>query len=59
MVSQQSEKTQLKRFKKAARNSGAAMTKEEFGRVIGGLVKPKPHAPPQEADSDEEQAVDD
>ena len=35
------------------------MSKEEFGRVIGGLAKPKPHAPPQEADSDEVQAGDD
>ena len=36
------DKLQAGRFKKAARESGADMTKEEFARVIGGLAKPKP-----------------
>ena len=42
---------QLDRFKDAARQSGADMTKEEFARVIGGLAKPK--APAKEADEDQ------
>lgn len=32
---------QLRRFKDAAREAGADMTKDEFGRVIGGLTKPQ------------------
>ena len=30
------------RFKKAAREADADMSKEEFARVIGGLAKPGP-----------------
>ena len=41
----------LKRFKDAAREAGADMSKEEFARVIGGLAKPK--APAKEADEDQ------
>ena len=37
---------QLRRFKDAAREAGADITKDEFGRVIGGLTKP------QEADKE-------
>ena len=46
---------QLQRFKEAARESGADMSKEEFAHVVGELAKPK--APAKEADED--QAVDD
>ena len=35
-------KKQHRKFVEAARESGADITKEEFGRVIGGLAKPKP-----------------
>ena len=42
---------QAKRFRDAARESGADMTKDEFARVIGGLAKPQ--APAQEADEDQ------
>ena len=59
MANKTEAKGQYKRFKEAARDAGADMSKEEFARLIGGLAKPKPHAPPQEADSDDEQAVDD
>ena len=34
-------KSQIQRFKEAARESGADMSKDEFARVIGGLAKPK------------------
>ena len=59
MTKQQMPENQSERFKRAAREVGADMTKDEFGRVIGGLAKPKPQPPPQAADSDEEQEVDD
>ena len=36
------EEPQIEQFKKAARKAGADMSKEEFGRVIGGLAKPTP-----------------
>ncbi len=49
---------QLRRFKEAASESGADMTKEEFARVIGGLAKPKPQAPPLEAGADADQVED-
>ena len=39
---QSSKDAQLSRFKEAAREAGADMSKEEFGRVIGGLAKPRP-----------------
>ena len=42
---------QLKRFKGAAREADADMTKEEFARVIGGLEKP--NVPAKEADEDQ------
>ena len=32
---------QLRRFKEAARDADAHMTKEEFARVVGGLAKPQ------------------
>ncbi len=38
------DKEQLKRFKEAAHDAGADMSKEEFARVIGGLAKPKASA---------------
>lgn len=41
----EAKKPQLDRFKRAARDAGADMTKEDFGRVIGGLAKPKPEGP--------------
>ena len=34
------EEPQIEQFKKAARKAGADMSKEEFGRVIGGLAPP-------------------
>ena len=45
---------QMKRFKKAAREAGTDMTKEEFARVIGGLAKPKPQPRAQPPDKDQE-----
>ena len=47
-------KPQLERFKEAAREVGADMIKEEFGRVIGGLAKPKPQPQAQPPDKDKE-----
>ena len=44
---------QIDRFKKAARDAGADMTKEEFGRVIGGLAKPKKKAGPDQSGDDQ------
>ena len=38
------EKPQIERFKKAAREAGTNMSKEEFGRVIGGMATPAPSA---------------
>ena len=35
-------KPQIQRFKEAARDAGADMSKEDFARVIGGLSKPEP-----------------
>ena len=55
-ILQNQQKAQSDRFKQAAREAGADMSKEEFARVISGLAKPQ--TPPQEADSDEEKAVD-
>ena len=46
-------KKQLRRFKEAARESGADMSKDEFARVIGGLANPKPPAPDQKSDADQ------
>ena len=48
-----SDKPQLDRFKKAAREAGADMTKDEFARVIGGLAKPKPNEPDQKPDTNQ------
>ena len=44
-----SKENQLKKFQDAAREAGADMTKDEFGRVIGGLAKPKPPTPAEGA----------
>ena len=41
--------SQKSRFQEAAREAGADMSKEEFARVIGGLAKPTPPAPAEEA----------
>ena len=46
-------KPQLERFKEAARESGADMTKEEFTRVIGKITKTNPEAADQEPASDQ------
>ena len=43
------EEPQIEQFKKAARKAGADMSKEEFGRVIGGLAKPKPESDAEQA----------
>ena len=40
----ETQKPQLERFQKAAREADADMSKEEFARVIGGLAKPKSDA---------------
>ena len=45
----ESDKSQLDRFKKAAGEAEADMSKDEFARVIGGLAKPTPPAPAEEA----------
>ena len=47
------DKAQLERFEHAAREAGADMGKEEFGRVIGGLAKPKPEKKPEPERPDE------
>ncbi len=47
-------KSQIQRFKEAARESGADMSKDEFARVIGGLAKPKPQPQAQPPDKDQE-----
>ena len=47
-------KPQVQRFKEAAREAGADMSKDEFGRVIGGLAKSKPRPPKQPPDTDQE-----
>ena len=49
----ETQKPQLERFQKAAREADADMSKEEFARVIGGLAKPKPAAPNQKPDADQ------
>lgn len=46
---------QAKRFKEAAREMGADMSKEEFARVIGGLKRPRGSS----EDMDEGQEADD
>lgn len=33
--------SQIDKFRRAAREAGADMSKEEFARVVGGLAKPK------------------
>lgn len=38
---------QIEKFRRAVRESGADMTKDEFGRVIGGMAKPKPEKKPE------------
>lgn len=47
------EKSQLARFKEAARDADAEMSKEEFSRVIGKVAKPNPETLPKQ-DSDQE-----
>lgn len=39
---------QIRRCQEAAQDAGADMSKEEFGRVVGGLAKRKPRAQDQE-----------
>ena len=46
------EKAQAKKFEKAAREVGADMSKEEFGRVIGKIAKPEPQVSDSESDKD-------
>lgn len=53
MTKQQTSDNQSERFKRAARDAGADMTKDEFTRVVGGLAKPKPETADQEAESDQ------
>ena len=50
---QSSKDAQLSRFKDAAREAGADMTKEEFARVIGGLAKPKLPATDEKPEKDQ------
>ena len=40
-------KSQVERFREAARDADTDLTKEEFGRVIGGPKKSKPQPPEQ------------
>ena len=49
----EAETPQIKRFKKAASDGGADMTKEEFARVIGGLAKPKLPATDEKPEKDQ------
>lgn len=44
---QSQQKTQSDRFKRAAREAGADMDKEEFARVIGKIATPKPEKKPE------------
>ena len=53
MTKQQTSDNQPERFKRAACDAGADMTKDEFTRVVGGLAKPKPETADQEAESDQ------
>ena len=46
-------KPQVQRFKEAAREAGADMSKEEFARVISGLAKPEPPATDEKPDADQ------
>ena len=41
------EKPQIERFKEAARDSGADMSKKEFARVIGKITKTEPESGPE------------
>lgn len=52
-------KDQINRFKEAARESGADMSKEEFGRGIGGLAKPKPEKRPESGQGTKEAPCED
>ena len=54
MTKQQMPENQSERFKRAAREAGIDMTKQEFARVIGGLAKPKPRQQAQPPDKDQE-----
>ena len=53
MTKQQTSDNQSERFKRAARDAGADMTKDEFTRVVAGLAQPKPETADQEAESDQ------
>lgn len=46
-------KEQHRKFVEAARESGADMSKEEFGRVIGGLAKPERPATDEKSEKDQ------
>ena len=41
------DREQLRRFKEAAREAGADMSKEEFTRVIGKITKTEPESGPE------------
>ena len=53
MVNRAGTKHQTERFKEAARESGADMSKDELGRVIGGLAKPERPATDEKSEKDQ------
>ena len=56
MPKKQTSDNQSERFKRAARDADADMSKEEFGRVIGGLAKSKPEEKTGSDQSDNDQS---
>ena len=52
MTKRHTSDNQSERFKRAARDAGADMTKDGFTRVVGGLATPKPETADREAESD-------
>ncbi len=47
-----SDKQQLDRFKQAAQEAGADMSKEEFEHVIGKIARSEPKVPSSRSDKD-------
>ena len=47
------DKSQIEQFCKAARDADAEMSKEEFGRVIGKITKPKPETADRKSNEDQ------
>ena len=51
-------KSQLDRFQEAARDAGADMSKEQFGRVLGKMAKAEPEkTPPRTEKADQDRST--